>query len=83
MSTTSKWEGEGPIAGLASKLRTKEDVGRIMCELVKGLAQGREMSLKQVVSVQDFYARRFYDHTNFSEVKEALAKYMLYKNYLK
>ncbi len=77
MGMTSRFEGEGPYAGLASRLRTKEDVKKVMIGLAKGIKY-KELSLRQVEQVQDLYAREFYNHAKIPEVREALAEYILY-----
>lgn len=77
MSITAKCEGDGIYAGLASKLRTEKDVKYVMAELAKEIAHGNETPLSYVVQIQDFYARKFYKCTKFSEVKAALAEYFV------
>ena len=80
MSTTSKWEGEGPYTGLASRLKTKEDVKKVMMGLAKGIKY-KELSLRQVEQIQDFYARELCEHTKLSEVKESLTKYFFVNDF--
>ncbi len=74
MSITAKCEGEGIYTGLASKLRTKEDVDNVMQKIVQGVLHGREASEDQIMQIQDFYARKFYEHSKSFEVREELAK---------
>jgi hypothetical protein len=81
MCTTAKFEGEGPYAGLASRLRTKEDVKKVMIGLAKGIKY-KELSLRQVEQVQNFYAGELYGYTKDSKVKEALAEYIIFADYL-
>ncbi|MBM3199772.1 hypothetical protein FJZ53_02455 [Candidatus Woesearchaeota archaeon] len=76
MSTTSGWEGEGDYAGVASRLRNKDDVKKTMDRLVKSLAGDNELSLSQIETIWNDYARRFYDHVKIPGAKEALSKYM-------
>lgn len=74
MCITAKFEGEGTYAGLASKLRTKEEVKQVMTGIIKSI-KSKELPLRQVEQVQDFYAREFYNHTKDPKVREALTKY--------
>lgn len=66
--------GEGLFAGLASRLRTEEDVYRAMQKIVKSVLHGREASEDCIMQIQDFYARKFYEHSKFFEAREALTK---------
>ena len=72
-------EGEGLIAGLASKLRTEEDVRGVMTKLVKEYLETdtKNIPTNVIRTFEDKYARLFFDHSKIPEAKAALEKYFI------
>lgn len=78
-SMLGKYQGQGLIAGLASKIRTPEDVKTIMDRLADGLykIKGKPVTEREVKDIQHKYAMLFYEQRVPEEVKKALENYFI------
>ena len=79
MVSLYKYWNRGHFAGVASRLRTGEDVDSKMVEILKAIKrkEGRKLTLVELTQYQEIYARGLHEYVPKSEeeIRKALEKY--------